>query len=68
MRSTGARKRVVMSLAVVVDDGEGRPRAADVASRAIRRWTGGDRRQNEGITLLSARWECDDDPAAVTER
>jgi hypothetical protein len=55
-------RRVVMTMAVEVDDVlEECDRAADVASRAIRTWTRGDPGSRR-IVLLSARWEADDDP------
>jgi hypothetical protein len=53
-------KRIVMSLAVTVDEVEAGDRAADIASRMLRGWTGSAGTAVHGLTLLSARWEKDD--------
>ena len=53
-----------MSLAVAVDDDTETGRAADIASRLVRAWTSGAETSSSGITLLSARWEKEDDPAS----
>jgi hypothetical protein len=53
-------KRIVMSVAVAVDDIDAENRAADIASRMLRHWTEGTEGAAHGLTLLSARWEKDD--------
>jgi hypothetical protein len=59
-----AMKKIVMNLAVTVDEGPDSARAGTLASRLIRDWTG--QSSPSKITLLSARWEAqgDDDIAS----